>query len=208
MATSNTAICNRALRHIGVSKTIAALTDRSAEARGCLDFYDDVVDEVLRDFDWPFARRFVSLAQVSADPTSEWKYSYRMPSDTIAVRRILNGSGVRAETAATKIPFLYLSDAQGGLLYTDLAASTAVPAVVRYTARVTDVSQFPPDFGRSVELLLAAYLAPSLTEGDELKLRERAFALYAQRLGMAKVNAANEDRSDMPPDSEFVTERY
>lgn len=208
MATSSTAICNRALRHLGVSKTITSTADRSNEARACLDFYDDVVDEVLRDFDWPFARRHVALAQVTEDPTSEWQYGYRLPGDVLAVRRILNGSGVRTETETTKIPFLFTADASGGLLYTDLQATSSAPVVVRYTTRVTDVTQFPPDFGRSLELLLAAYMAPSLTEGDELKLRERAFGLYAARLGMAKVNAANEERQDVPPDSEFVSVRY
>jgi hypothetical protein len=208
MATSNTAIANRALRHIGVSKTIASLTEKSESARACLDFYDDVVDEVLRDYDWPFARRHATVAQVATSPTSEWLYSYRVPADCLAVRRILNGSGVRVETEATKIPFLFDADASGGLLYTDLQATTNAPVVVRYTARVTDVTQFPPDFGRSVELLLAAYIAPSLTEGDELKLRERALQTYQWRVRMAWVNAANEERQDIPPDSEFVTVRY
>jgi hypothetical protein len=204
---SNTAIANRAIRHAGVSKTIGALTDASAEARAVVAFYDEVVDEVLRDFDWPFARRFVSLAVVQTNPTTEWAYSYRAPADLLAVRRLLNGLTVRTDTEATRIPFLLGADDSGGLIYTDLAITTNAPVYLRYTKRITDVTKFPPDFARSVELLLGAYIAPSLTEGDELKLRERNYALYRARVSTAQANAANEEQRDIPADSEFVTVR-
>lgn len=213
MPTSKTAVANWALRHIGISLTIANLdltTDRSAQARACRDFYDQVVDEVLRDYDWPFARRVspvAGLAFVASAPSTEWRYSYRVPVDALAVRRIVSGLGVRYDTVLGRIPYALYADDAGDLLYTDFQSTSTLPLVIVYTTRVTDVTQYPPDFAQSVALLLAGYIAPSLTQGDELKLGERALAKYQWRLATARANAANEEQPDQPGDGSLVTVR-
>lgn len=214
MATSRTHLANMALRHVGVSQTLADVdnaSDRSAAARACRDFIDQAREEVLRDFDWPFARRVsasAGLALIEEDPSSEWQYSYRLPSDAVAVRRIINGSTSRVETLATRIPFEMLADDDGAILYTDYVSSTGDPLRVVYTTRVESVPRWPVDVAQSWALLLAGYIAPSITEGDELKLGERALAKYNWRLQRAMVNAANESVPDQPGDGTLVTSRY
>lgn len=141
-------ICNMALYHLAIGKKIASFNDKSPEARACSLFYDQVKDEVLRDFAWPFATLTVSLALVQQQPTYEWGYSYRLPNDCLAARRLLNGSLAtfpvpssfssagppfqtpfsRILTAQTRIPYRIMADDQGGLIYTDLAPIAAVPA--------------------------------------------------------------------------------
>jgi hypothetical protein len=213
MATSKTNIANMALRHVGVSLTVADVdltSDRSAQARACREFYDNARDEVLRDFNWHFARRrsaLTGLAPVLSDPSSEWQYSYRLPSDLVAMRRVLNGLGVRYDTELGRIPYELSGDDSGQLLLTDYLTATGDPLVVVYTARVTDVTKYPADFAQALALLLGGYIAASITEGDELKLGERALAKYAWRIAKAWANAANEEQPDQPGDGQLVTTR-
>lgn len=202
-----------ALRHIGVSLTIANIdlaTERSNQARACRDFYDTALDELFRDFDWPFARRVspaTGLSLVANTPSTEWLYSYRLPSDLVIPRRVISGTGVRYDTVLARIPYAIAGDDTGLLLYTDYQSTTTLPLVVVYTARLTDVTKYPADFAQALALLLAGYIAPSLTQGDELKLSERALAKYQWRIKTAWANAANQDQPDQQGDGLLVTGR-
>lgn len=204
MPVTLTDLANMALSHVGVSDRIASINDKNTRARACLLFYENVRDQVLRDFDWPFARRFALLTRVGNQPTLEWLYSYRVPAEAIAVRRIVNEFG-RTETDLSRTRFTIVSDDQGQLVYTDYSSTTG--PVVAYTKRETDTGRFPPDFAQSVALLLAAHIAPEISKGDELKLGERALQKYDWRVRLAWANAANEEAVDLPADSRFVTER-
>lgn len=85
---SSTEISNMALSHLAISREIAALdTERSQEAQACRRFYETVRKTVLRDYPWPFATKFATLALVEDDPNSEWDFSYRYPSDCLNARR-------------------------------------------------------------------------------------------------------------------------
>lgn len=201
MIESDIVICNLALGHVGNSDGIASLTEASTPARACKQFYAQTVDEVLRDFDWPFARTFEALALVAEDPTTEWDFSYRYPNGALAVRRILSDAG-RVDTAATRVPWILGRDSAGLLLFADKA-----DAVVAYTARVDAVGLYPPDFGQAVALKLAAWIAPQVTGGDPAKLGARAFGLYREQLELAQLNALLEERQDLAPESDFLSAR-
>lgn len=190
-----------ALSHLGISTVIASLTEKSKEAQACLAFYESTRDEVLRDFVWPFATKFVALAKVADQPTVEWLYSYRMPTDKIYFRRILNG-GSRFETQDSRISFRVLSDDTGELVYTDL-----LDPVAEYTFRVTDPVKFPADFVRALTLRIAGFIAPRVTGGDQFKLGVTAWQLYDSQIRKAWINAANEGQSDVAEDSEFIRAR-
>lgn len=112
MAASLEAIANFALSHLGVAKTITALaTDATPESIACNQFMDQVIDEVLRDFGWPFATAYATLLLVEEDPTVEWDYSYRLPSDCRFVRRIVQADSSRNETRQSRAPFRIVRDA-------------------------------------------------------------------------------------------------
>lgn len=201
MAASTTEIANLALRHLAVSKPIADLdSERSKEANAIRAFYEETRDQVLRDFPWPFATTFVTLALVEEEPTSEWAFSYRMPSDKLRFRRIL--SGARQDTPDTRIPYRIGRDASGELIYTD-----AEEAEAEYTARITDVSAFAADFTAALAFLLAAQAGPSITGGDQFQLADRALNLYVRAITQARANALNEEAPDLPPDAEWIRGR-
>lgn len=234
---SQVSICNMALSHLSIGKVIASITEKSAEARACSAFYDQAKDEVLRDFAWPFATRTVTLALVAPQPTPEWAYSYRYPSDCLAARRLLNGSQSaspfpagfsapttapapmgRVMTAQSRIPFRIQSDDAGLLIYTDIAPSAPIAATasalaqpglpqLEYTIEADDPTRYPSDFSQAVAFLLASYIAPRVTGGDKFKLGQRALQLYQWAMPRASANAGNEEQADQLPDSEAIRAR-
>lgn len=199
MAT-RTEIMNLALNHLGISKKIVSETERSAEANAMSDLYNTSRDKTLADFPWPFATAFINLSLVLTDPTTEWSFSYRYPSDCLAMRKIL--SGVRNDDRQTRVPFKIGLDAQGILIYTD-----AVTAVAEYTMITDDVTRYPADFKMALSFLLAFYAAPRLTQGDPFKLGQRAFQMYGMEIRGAQSTSANEEAVDPYPESEFIRSR-
>lgn len=194
-------IANMALRAIGVGKTISDLdTDTSAEAVACRTFWETIRDEVLSDFPWPFATKFATLGLVEEDPTDEYQYSYRYPSDCLKLRRIL--SGARHDSRQTRVHYRVGQDTQGKLIYTD-----EQDAQVEYTLRETNTERFPSDLVLALSYKLAAAIAPSNAKGDPFKLVEKMLSLYEMQIGKAKANAANEDQPDENPESQFIRER-
>lgn len=198
---SSTDICNQALRHLGVSSMIGNLaTEQSANAVACRSFYETVRDATLRDFNWPFATKTAALGLVEEDPTTEWAYAYRYPSDCINMRRI--ESGFRNETADQRIKYKISRDDSGRLIYSDQA-----DAVAEYTMQVTAAEEFTPDFVLAFSLNLAIMIAPQVTGGDPFKMGERAERLYNFLMTKAQAQAINEEQPDSLPEADYITAR-
>lgn len=201
MGYTRTEIANFALSHIGTGKQISDLdTESSNEAKLCRRFYEISRDSTLKDFQWGFATQYADLALVSENPTIEWNYSYRYPSDCVLVRRIL--SGIRNETRQSRVSFKITRDSSGRLIYTDEQS-----ACVEYTQRVTDSGQYPDDFVLALSYRLSHYIISGLTTGDTSKRRDNIFKLYLQELSLARMGSYNEEQPDELPDSEFIRVR-
>lgn len=200
MATK-TEICNLALSHLGVGKEIANVeTEASEEAAACRRFYDPTVRKMLKEFPWPFATRYVDLALVEEDPTNEWDYSYRYPSDCLEIRRIMSGN--RVDSLGTRVAYRIVSDATGLLIFTDEA-----DASIEYTVMPENTSFFDPLFIEALSYYLAFEIAPRVTAGDPFKLGDRAFQLYNAAAQRAKAVALREDVGDAPQDAESIRGR-
>jgi hypothetical protein len=214
---SQVGIFNTALRHVAVDRPVASVAETSTNAITCAAFYDTTRDEVLREFNWPFARRYVALTLVggtiTVPVTMDFQYSYRMPADCLLPRRIL--TGIRQETADgdNRTPFSVGGDATGGLIYTDFqsqAANAFLPAQpqLEYTAAVIDETQFASDFTQALAAKLAYYIAPSLSSGgDSNRLGDRALQLYERMISLAEARALNGQVPDPYPDSVFIRGR-
>lgn len=201
MGSTRTEIANFAITHIGIGKAISDLdTETSTEANICRRFYDTARDATLKDFNWGFATKYEELGLVSENPTIEWAYSYRYPSDCIFLRRIL--SGIRNETRQSRVSFKLSRDSAGILVYTDEREACA-----EYTERVTDSNLYPSDFILAFSYRLAHYIIPSLTSGDTSARRDAIFKLYLQELSLARSGSYNEEQPDELPDSEFIRAR-
>lgn len=202
---SSTEICNLALKHLGVGKAIANLTEQSTEARLANSFYVTVRDATLRDFNWPFATKnsapgLVTEIGDALHPTDEWQYAYRYPSDCINMRRI--ESGIRNETNDQRIPYKISRDDSGRLLLTDQQN-----AKIEYTVKITSEEEFTADFVLAFSFHLALMMAPGLTGGDPYKVGERCERMYNFLMTKAQAQAANEEQPEALPEAGYIQAR-
>lgn len=194
-------ICNLAISHLGSSKEIANLdTEKSSEAAACRRFYETCRKTVLTAARWPFATKFITMALIETDPTAEWGFAYRYPSDCLQIRRL--GSGIRIDTHNSRVPYKIIYDDLGAIVLTD-----SDDPFIEYTYDAKDPSKYPEDFTLAFSLRLAAYIAPRITGGDPFGLRKESMSLYQIELSKAMANAYNEEQSDLLPESEFITAR-
>ena len=197
MALTDVQICNMALGHLGQTKFIADLSERSLAADLCNQFYEQARNFSFEDFPWPFANKYATLELVEEDPNDEWDYSYRYPSDCMAVRRIVTTIG---RTDPNPPPFEIGGDDQGRLIYTDQE-----DAIGKYTRLVEDTNLYPAVFGEAVSWWLAGLLAPGLAR--DKKQGQLAFQMYAVIKGQAEAQQLNEQQQSPEPESEFIRSR-
>jgi len=202
MASSKTEICNLALSHLGIGEDIANVdTEQSTEASTMRRFYDIAKDECFRDFNWPFATKFAALALVEEDPTEEWAFSYRYPSDCLRLRRVL--SGLRNDNRQSRVPYKIGQDEQGLLIYTDME-----DAEVEYTVISDDPSIYPVDFTMALSYKLAVYTAPRLAKGDPFGLAAKSAQAYVLYMNKAAGTALNEQQDEEDTEAEAIRSRY
>lgn len=176
---ATTRVANVALTHIGVTKLLTNYcTQQSTEAQVVRALYEDSARKVLRDFPWPFATRYATLALAATQPTDQdWDFAYRQPIDCIFERRLVvdRGDGVDPKGP----PFMLSADSAGGLILTNEAA-----AVLEYTCRPVCVA-FAGDtlFRDALAWHLAGALAPPLTRMTDAAVM--CFKKYDEALAKA-----------------------
>lgn len=186
---SKTDICNMALMRLAHSDRIGNFDENSTAADILRLFYDASLDKVLRDFQWPFATKRVALALAEADPIPEFSFSYRVPSDCVMFRKVMNG--VRDDRQDTRITNWYGADDQSDLIYTD-----EENAIGEYTFRVSDPARLPADFVTAFSYFLASEIAESLTSGDLAGLGDKALKRYNYYITSAQKTAMREETLD------------
>lgn len=183
--TSEVDLCNRALSGLGARSTISNLTEGSAESVQCALHYGPSRDELLRLHLWSFARRQKILALLAAAagtpenpsgtgpvPLSPWRYQYQPPTNCLRIRQIY-----QPVTGGAKIAYALSGDEDSAGNPIDVILTDQPQAVLIYTARISAVDVFPPDFQAALVATLAAKLAIPLT-GD--KASASYFAKVAQ----------------------------
>lgn len=227
-------ICQLALSRIGATSTIASLdpqVDDSVEAQACAFWYAQDRDATITDWVWPWAHTSAVLNQVNTlyPATPEYQYSYRYPTDCLTAKRVVptvdqqpqtnppqtTGLGspinlgldqwwLRPEGDAYPWGFRVQGDDTGRLICTDLGDATLL-----YVRRVTDPTQFAPDFVSLLIWRLAVDLAMQLAISD--KRQEMAAKGYRMELMKTRGRIGNEMQSDIPvrfPNSELVRRRW
>lgn len=164
---SETDICNLALAHLGDSATVASIDppEGSAQAEHCQRFYPLARDSLLEMHPWGFATRRKSLAQM-ASTASAWSYCYALPADMLGALAVLSPAALDDDVmdgVQAGQPFIIESNSDGA----DLLYTNQPQAVLRYVARVTDTTRFPPLFVKCLARSLAAMLAGPVIKGNE-----------------------------------------
>jgi hypothetical protein len=197
-------ICNLALSNIG-KENINDLTEKSAEARACNQFYAQTRDVLLQSFPWAMAGKTVALGALDNDKPGVWRHSYARPADCLQIRWIRSGYLADA-SAPLDAPTPDLDEAgremqypyalEGDRLYCDIS-----PALLRYTSRLTDPTKYSPLFLETLSWHLAVRLAMPLTRDP--KIRADAMALAQSTQAAAEQAEANQIRHTS---ADFVSE--
>ncbi len=193
-------LVNRALKHLGISRRIVNLaTDVTEEAYNARDVVRETINEVLRDFPWPFASAYASLALVGGTATTpvnkDWQYSYRAPNQMMFARRLVPQDDRRRAHNPKPINFRIGTDTTGPLIFSNEPIPTAGTLILEYTIRVTCPAFFgDPLFREAVAWKLAAALAMPLAK--DTKKEAFALSMYRQTLYNAMVPAANEQQQN------------
>lgn len=201
MAASDTEIANLALLRVGSTVAISSLSEQgSSEALACRTVYAQARDILLEEWDWPFARRRATLAQLSSTRT-DWGYVYALPSDCVAPRVIIPG-GRRDVAEDQKTPFQVEANdtGDGQVLLCDVSQ-----AELRYTMRFTAVGRFTPGFCNALSWLMASELAMALKKDKELADRNTRF--FGAALGSAKAASLRSGQEPQEAPSKYIRVR-
>lgn len=198
MAATQVGVYNMALGRLGVSIFIESVDEASNGAIACNVYYDQHVDQVLRDFPWNFCTSFATLANLGTPPTN-WDYRYALPSDCVNVRRIVI-DGVANPRKEQRIPFKLATEGGVRVLYTNQE-----DAEIEYSARITDLNLWDSLAVSALAWLLASDIAMPLTT-DSSK-RDAALRGYFAALDKAGAASLRESEEGVEPDSEFIAGR-
>lgn len=175
-------ICNMALSRLGTRATIAALTEASEEARICNAHFAQARDELLRQYDWNFARRVETLALRDEAPPAGWSYCYSVPNKCARFRGIWSGplaTGAPADWALGGIADA--SDNDAVAIFTNQSE-----AVGLYTRVVEDTELFSVGFVFALTWRLAEAIALPITSKESIAeaIIRRAPMKAAEGFGM------------------------
>jgi len=198
--TSIVSICNLALSNIG-KENISDLSEPTAQARACNQFYEHTRDVLLQGYPWRIAGKTQSMAALANDKPGAWGFAYRRPNDCLKVRwvrREYSTDDPRPQSLQQEISNPY--DIEGETFYCNLS-----PAFLRYTFRLVDPTKFSPLFVEALSWHLAVRLAMPLTRDP--KVRADAFQLATRTQGAAEAADANEVRETSDIESDFLKGR-
>ncbi len=185
-------LANQALSHCGTRSKILDLNEGSPEANAVQTHLDTVRRQSLRLYDWNFARRTVTLSQVSPCSVVRWQYEYAVPSDMVRLRR-LNDRLVPLTPADW---YELAADLDGNRNPINVIFTNDATAVALYTMDVQDPNRWDDGFADAFAYGLGQKICFELSGKED---RSKAlFQLWQRALWEAAAQAANESPSQMP----------
>jgi hypothetical protein len=219
---SETDIANLALAHLGDDANVASFDppEGSPQAEHCARFYPIARDTLLESFAWSFSTTTATLTP-SSYAVDGWQSSYALPNGCLRPLLLYPPGGRRALETFT--PFFRCFLDQPGL-WTDPSPSqfdlettpdgqaiilTNVDnAILRYTQKITDTSQFSPLFVDALGWLLASMLAGPVVKGDSgVTAGESCWKAFVARFGDAAMTDAHKSCSRITTTPAFIAGR-
>lgn len=175
---------NAALVELGAKRRIGSLYDGSETAKKCLDIYGQARDSKLREFEWGFAERDLSLTLLktapvggysiaqpwtSANPIPPFIYEYAYPADMLKLRALRNPNGFIPNFDPKPIVWRIANDTISGVQQKVILCNLS-NALAVYTGQVTDPTLWEVGFGDALIADLVRRLAAGLSNADMEKL--------------------------------------
>jgi len=160
-------VCNLALGELR-APPIADIDEPTTEAAECRRYYAHCLKLLLERFDWSFATRVATLAELSVNPrASEWAHAYALPADMATAQRLVpplngwpGGAAILPAVPVLAQPFII----EGGVLFSQMRS-----AILEYTTRDVAEADMPGLFSDALAYALAARLAVPLRDSRETK---------------------------------------
>lgn len=166
MASSDTEVCNIALKRLGVG-LIVNLNDGSDQASALNAIYSSTRDRLLRELSWNFAQfRKTLLPDPTKAPVFGYTYAYPLPAKPLCLK-------VNETDPPDAVYDIENSMDSGGNITGKCLVTEEAQISIRFTGQVTDVSQWDASFVEAMASDLAAQVAYALTE-SETKARDMA----------------------------------
>ncbi len=170
-------VCNMALGFIG-KQAIVTLDEHNSNAIKCKLYYDVCRQQILRSFEWNFARKQEQLAVIDTDRKG-WKYVYDYPEDCLLAYKIFNNNVADAEFNIVSV-----NENVKGI-------ATQIPnAWIDYLCDIKDLSIFPADLIIAFAHLLASKVAIALSGSSQTAAEQ--YKLYDITMREAHRNASLE----------------
>ena len=151
MATSDVELVSNALRLIG-DDPITALSDNSERARLANAFYTPTLDELLRQQNWNFAQKRVTLVELATAPVWDFAHQFQLPENPYCLYVLETSLG-------SDEPWRL----EGRALVTDASSVS-----ILYVARITDVTVWDGLFAEAFTYELAFKFSYPLTRNAQL----------------------------------------
>lgn len=219
---SQVEICNFALANIR-AQGINDINEASVQAQQCKLKYNLVLEFMLRDAPWNFAKKQIPLALLEDDLFS-WVYAYQYPSDCLRVNKLMSSVNRITDTEPGFVyrpgyydnPLDYLSSNTVRVPYEIINSSdnkvigcNEQTVWIQYNMKVTDPNKFDSQFIMAFAWYLAAEVAMPIIGGDSgAAQRTTALQMYARTISAATANNSNEhDDNPVTIESDFILAR-
>ena len=177
-------ICNLALIYLR-KKPIKDLGSSSLEATTMSRLYPLIFDFLLREHPWSFCSKVKALA-LCEEVSPLYRYVYQYPTDCAKVEQLVSPESIHKSQ-----DYEVASGSMGSkVILTDVGN-----AVLRYSEKLTDTSDFDPSFVLVLAARLAADAAINLT--GKAELWEAAERRYIEFLNKAKLADAKESKTSV-----------
>ena len=185
-------MCNSALNLLGAS-TIISLTDDTKNAKLCNKRYEPIRDRVFRSHNWNCLIKRVQLARNSTVPVVEFSYAYALPSDSLRVLKVHNGT---TDSIASSLEYKI----EGKNIITNEGTVYVV-----YVGLDTDPNNYDSYLRESISHQLAADICYAVT--NNATLANNYMARADERLREARFIDATENSLDTIEANEFTNAR-
>lgn len=184
-------ICNRALTLLGAN-LITSMTQGIEEARRCNANYTTALEELLEEFNWPWATFPGTLSPLSSTPDFSWGYQYQLPTSPKFIRRIKV-----MDAGENDIDFEIQGD--------KLLCNEDEAVCLEYIGYVDNPLIMPPKVREALAYKIASILAYPLTKSRTLQAD--MVLLYRDALKAAKVKQAETVKEPAQPEDPWILAR-
>jgi len=194
-------LANNALTRLGYKLRVGSLLDGSNQSQVILQVYGQTRDDLLRNWDYDFAKRTVTLTLLKSAPPggyfppNTWNpatmppvgflYEYAYPSDCLKIRNVVPTPSFIVNMNPEQYPWTEFNDS--GYTPPRRTIITNIPnAIASYTGRVTDPATWDVAFSDAFAAALARRIGPSLVSLDSAKAEaadEQVSTVQAQMEG-------------------------